>query len=152
MSKTGTESQLSGKQCGTCPRCNLVRQLKNNGRIFDHGPRTNRCPGSGEIPLVITHAAPFPPSAPSPPGQLPPATPPPSSTTTSHPPHWKHSIRHIPKPARSACARSLCDRLEAVVSRPDNPNNWREVLDFGCEILHCQFYAAVRDATSRRRF
>ena len=60
----------------------------------------------------------------------------PASTTTSHAPHWKHSVRHIPKPARSACARSLCDRLEAVVSRPNNPNNWREVLDFGFEILH----------------
>jgi hypothetical protein len=37
----------------------------------------------------------------------------------------------------SACARALCNRLEAAVSRSDDPANWQGILDFGLEALRC---------------
>jgi hypothetical protein len=71
-----------------------------------------------------------------------PSQPLPSTTTVtthsvSHPPPWKRSIKHIPKPARSTCARTLTDLLNATVASPENPAHWLAILDFGFDALRC---------------
>jgi hypothetical protein len=47
-------SQEVNKASGECSVCHAVRQLHNkDGTVHQHGPRHDRCPGSGKAPAVI---------------------------------------------------------------------------------------------------
>ena len=51
--QTWSLSQLANKASGECSVCHAVRQLHNkDGTVHQHGPRRNRCPGSGKLPAV----------------------------------------------------------------------------------------------------
>lgn len=147
MSQKWALSQTANKASGVCPVCKATRQLHlKDGTLHQHGPRTNRCPGTGQKPLSflcdpITPAA-FSPTVPSQAcSQFPVATPIDYRTavnsSVSHPPYWQRSIKHIPKAARFTCARTLTSVLSTVVAHPESAANWQAILDFGFDILRC---------------
>jgi hypothetical protein len=115
MSQKWTLSQTANKASGVCPVCKATRQLHLKGvTLHQHGPRANRCPGTGQKPLTIV-CDPIAPAASIPPvpshacSQIPLVT---SNahivnSSVSHPPYWQRSIKHIPKAARFTCARTL---------------------------------------------
>src|SRR6267154_666476 len=51
MSQSWKISEKAGKDKGRCSVCLAIRQLHaSDGCIHQHGPRTNRCPGSNKPP------------------------------------------------------------------------------------------------------
>ena len=145
MSQKWTLSQTANKASGVCPVCKATRQLHlKDGTLHQHGPRTNRCPGTGQKPLTIV-CDPIIPAASIPPvpshacSQIHLVTPITHivNSSISHPPYWLRSIKHIPKAARFTCARTLTSLLSAVVAHPESAANWQAILDFGFDILRC---------------
>ena len=46
-------SQRANKASGECSVCHAVRQLhQKDGTVHQHGPRSNPCPGSNQLPVV----------------------------------------------------------------------------------------------------
>ena len=145
MSQKWIMSQTANKASGVCPVCKATRQLHlKDGTLHQHGPRTNRCPGTGQKPLTnvcnpITSAS----SPPPVPSQACSQFPLVNSVAynpdsfVSHPPYWQRSIKHIPKAARFTCAQTLTSLLRAVVAHPELAANWQAILDFGFNILRC---------------
>lgn len=41
---------VDGETRGLCPVCRRVVNLRRDGALLEHGPRADRCPGSGRTP------------------------------------------------------------------------------------------------------
>jgi hypothetical protein len=156
MSQTWALSQTANKASGVCPVCKATRQLHlKDGTLHQHGPRANRCPGSGQKPQTVvfdsnTSINSAPSILPDACSHLPLVT---SKADTynssiSHPPYWKRSIKHIPKAARSTCARTLTNLLSAVVAHPESATNWQAILNFGFDLLRCPVRGGKRQNLS----
>ena len=158
MSQKWPLSQAANKASGVCPCCKAVRQLHlRDGTLQLHGPRSQRCPGSGLKPLqpdgtpaqsasqpcsstmnshspaaflLTTQSNGQPPAS----QRTCPINLPSTASTDFHQEVRKPTIKHIPKPARAASARELTAIFNSVVSRPETAANWQEVLDFGHDI------------------
>ena len=146
-------SQDVNKSSGECSVCHAVRQLHiKDGTVHQHGPRHNRCPGSGKAPAVIITS------------QRPTSTP--ASTidhSTSvdtkqssaencssslpiqqivtplskfdHPLMPGNVIKHIPKSARPHCAAQLTTATNSVIADPHCESAWSCLLHFGSAML-----------------
>ena len=152
MSQRWLLSQSANKASGTCPHCKAVRQLHlKDGTLHLHGPRNNRCPDSGlkptDIPPNVSASSPS--DSVNAPSTATASSAPQSSRTIHHPPAWQRSIRHIPKPARSDCARKLTTLFNAIVARPDDAASWQALLDFGFDVLRCPSRGGKRVKTFR---
>ena len=64
-----------------------------------------------------------------------PTTPLPSHSVPSHPVLGAFTIKHIPKPARAACASNLEGILRKIASNPSEPSSWHLLLSFAQNIL-----------------
>ena len=134
-------SQNSHKSSGECNVCHAVLQLHNStGTVHRHGPRHNPCPGSDKPPVTVRPPAscqnPITPAAAN--CQCDASA---SASTTgtdsaefTHPTLVRRTIKHIPKSARSACAKRYAELLKLCTDDPNNLHAW-EHLNFGRDVL-----------------
>ena len=146
-----TLSQVANKASGECSVCHAVRQLHHkDGTVHQHGPRHNRCPGSGKPPAVIIrptllHSV---------------TTDSPSSSNTTiqpsvraidisllsqnvstpelkidHPLIQGNVIKHVPRSARPHCASQLTAVINKVVADFKNISAWSHLLQYGQMML-----------------
>lgn len=129
--QTWSLSQLANKASGECSVCHAVRQLhKKDGTVHQHGPRRNRCPGSGKLPAVLSQRS----EATTCVSTVAPAlnivhndasinlsnfTVSPSSKL-DHPHLPGNIIKHLPRSARPHCAAQLTSAIQSVIADPDN--------------------------------
>ena len=162
--RTWNLSQTANKESGICSVCLSVRQLHlTDGTVHVHGPRHSHCPGSDKPPrqsdgnhaaihdLAVTScsqtdtkAAPTCSTQPGSvqsdqlqPGPKANGSPPDAAQQSgpSHPPPGISTVKHIPRPARAACARHLENVLRRVISNPTDTAAWDLLLNFGHDIL-----------------
>jgi len=144
-------SQDAGKNSGECSVCHAVRQLHlKDGTVHQHGPRDNRCPGSGKPPAIL-HVPPPQHSSSATATGLQPSSPdtlsqsqslftqtqqqlttqqPHQRTTVDHPDLPGNIIKHIPRSARLHCAVQLTKAIKIVITQPDDPAAWSSLLDY----------------------
>lgn len=146
-------SQLANKASGECSVCHAVRQLHNkDGTVHQHGPRHNRCQGSGKPPAItimptIQHSVSTPVSTDSPasvdsPTQSSVGSPDVSSLNENaseleidHPHTQGNVIKHIPRSARPHCALQLTAVINKVNADYKNVSAWSRLLQFGKSML-----------------
>src|SRR6218665_1753357 len=143
------------KASGVCSHCFSTRNLhQSDGTAHSHGSRIKPCVGSHQPPLTSAQAraqsvAVDEASAPGNGGGEP-------VTMTQPEPHSRSHIdfqsgdeevsrhprqiggrvmKHVPKGARFACARSLTDILQSIKSIPSGAEQWRQLLWFASNIL-----------------
>jgi len=148
-------SQDAGKNSGECSVCHAVRQLHlKDGTIHQHGPRHNRCPGSGKTPAIShaptqQHSSPAtatvsPPSSPVALSQSQPlftqtqqqqVTQQPHQPIVDHPNLSGNIIKHIPRSARPHCATQLTAVIKKIAAQPDDTTAWSRLLNYGKQLL-----------------
>ena len=143
---TWSLSQDICKNRGTCSVCLDVFQLHiKDGSVHQHGPRSNRCPGSHKPPLSDpTVSSSQPPATVSVPTDIPTSSPSSSqepqlsadaSSCFDHPRLSSATIKHIPKSARPACAVYLIKCLDRVQKNTGDLEAWSSLLSMGEVIL-----------------
>ena len=146
--QTWSLSQLANKASGECSVCHAVRQLHNkDGTVHQHGPRRNRCPGSGKLPAVSSRrseAATYVSTDAFPSNiinkaeiasiDLPNLTVSPSPKL-DHPHLPGNIIKHLPRSARPHCAAQLTSAIQSVIADPEDQRAWSRLLHFGHTML-----------------
>ena len=132
---------------GSCRHCRAVFKIgASNGTIHKHGPRSDPCPGSGELPEehtagtqqtivnLATNSADKPSTQNAPPESRESQSPS-SRPTLVHPKRHGPLIKRIPRTSRHGCATLLSSLLQNVIDNIDNIDNWNNLLNFGSYIL-----------------
>ncbi len=142
-------SQDASKASGECSVCHAVRQLhQKDGTVHQHGPRNDRCPGSGKPPAV-SYTPPQRSSSTT-------LTTPPTNITVSqstvtqpqhqatqqqqqpkleHPNLSGNIIKHIPRSARPHCAVQLTAAIKKIIAQPEDSTAWSRLLNYGDKLL-----------------
>lgn len=138
-----------------CSHCFSTRKLhQSDGMVHSHGSRIKPCVGSHQPPLTSTQAraqsvavdgASAPGDGGGGPVSMAPSEPHSRSHTdfqsgdeevSRHPRQIGGRVmKHVPKGARFACARSLTDILQSINSNPSGTEQWRQLLWFASNIL-----------------
>ena len=145
MSQHWPLSQNCSKSSGQCSVCKATRQLHlRDGLIHVHGPRNNPCPGSNKPPLETLSSTIHSPNLPkdflrlADASFIEPAPRQPTSlelNTFSHPQVFTAVIKHVPKSARSACAKLLSDILPLILNDYTNVKHWNLLFNFASTIF-----------------
>jgi len=157
LSRAWPISQEANKSSGICRVCHATRQLHlRDGTVHKHGPRNNPCPGSHQLPLVVSSqsqtgsasvTSPLPPEPPASGhssilvSNPTPALPVVSIVSNEVPgssvwsPVYSGLIKHIPRSARPACASHLASLLRAAALHPEVSDNWLAIFDWSGSIL-----------------
>ena len=147
-------SQVANKASGECSVCHAVRQLHNrDGTVHQHGPRHNRCQGSGKPPAVIIkptlqHSVSTALSTDSPTSSVTPTQTPERASDISltqnantselkidHPLIQGNVIKHIPRSARPHCAAQLTAVINKVIADFKNVSAWSYLLQYSQMML-----------------
>ena len=139
-------SQEDNKGSGECSVCHAVRQLhQKDGTIHQHGPRNNRCPGSGKPPsisytrpqrsLSTTLSPPSSAASQSTVTQVHQATHQQQGPRLEHPNLSGNIIKHIPRSARPHCATQLTAAIKKITAQPEDSTTWSRLLNYGEQIL-----------------
>jgi len=142
------DSQKPPKDVDTCGTCwSTFRVQRATGHIHKHGSRSNPCPGSGKPPSTVQSSQPLFSTQQSVVGAAADDT---SSSNTTTPlsaqmltdgndalchPQWKTLVSRIPRAARPGCRELLTRLLRRITSAPMDKSAWRELLQFGGNIL-----------------
>ena len=145
MSQHWPLSQDCSKCSGQCSVCKATRQLHlRDGLIHVHGPRNNPCPGSNKPPLETLSSTIHSPNLPedflrlADASFIEPAPRQPTSrelNTFSHAQVFTAIIKHVPKSARSACAKLLSDILQLILNDYTNVKHWNLLFNFASTIF-----------------
>ena len=144
--KDGTVHQ-HGPRGNRCPGSDKLPRHVSDDRAATLASRSATCSDTASVPAPTSADSSsrcFQPSLslPSTSGQQIRGFPSASSTTPlsshsvhSHPVLGVPTIKHIPKPARAACASNLEGILKKIASNPSEPSSWHLLLSFAQNIL-----------------
>ena len=122
----------------------IIIIIIRDGLIHVHGPRNNPCPGSNKPPLETLSSTIHSPNLPEDFLRLAdasfiepaPRQPTPRELNTfSHPQVFTAVIKHVPKSARSACAKLLSDILQLILNDYTNVKHWNLLFNFASTIF-----------------
>ena len=144
-------SQLSQKGTGLCSECRTVRRLHiRDGTIHLHGPHSNPCSGSNQLPLRADSNRPAKDiTSGTSQGEARPASNAKKermplsftsmtsnssdgdrndATTMFHPNLTGPMVKHVPKAARPAIGQLLVDIINKILAAPSAVDHWRELI------------------------